>query len=389
MDMQYYSSKIINKQQLIVNYNMLKRVSNKDICAVVKANAYGHGMNQICKILQDKCNFFAVHNLSEAIELRKINNNATILILGYCNNYYLAQKHNISVSIDAFDQIKKIICLDKSIKVHLKINTGMNRFGLKSFKEFLKILKYINAKKNIIIEGIYTHCFDTKDTNITNKQLLKFKKYVMFIKKHYPFCIVHIGGSGMILYKNPEFIDFIRVGIGLYGYLNNLTKPIMQIKSKIIKINTVRKNDFIGYDSYFKAKHKMKIGVVPFGYADGMIRQFQNKMEVYLNNESVKIVGKICMDVFMIDITDKKASLNDEIIIFNNADYWANNSGLSQYEILTGLNKSRCNTFIKHWWIIIILIFKNKDNKNHEYINKRIYINKWKQLKFIKSRLKS
>ncbi len=344
--MKYYSTKIINKKQLLFNYNILKRSANKGICAVVKANAYGHGVKEVCDILKYDCNFFAVHNLMEALQLRKINKTAKILILGYCIDYSIAQKFNISVSIDDIKQLEEISLINKEIKIHLKINTGMNRFGIKKYKEFNAILNYISLHKNIIIEGIYTHCFDTKNEKITKKQLEMFKKYVKTLKKNNN-CIAHIGGSGIIRYKNLDYIDYIRVGIALFGYSCDLTKPVMRIESKIIKIYTVNKNEYIGYDSYYKTKNKMKVAIVPFGYADGMIRQFQDNMKVYINGKIAKVVGKICMDVFIIDVSNINICVNDDVIVFKDASYWAQNSGLSEYEILTGLNRSRTNLVVE------------------------------------------
>ena len=121
----------------------------------------------------------------------------------------------------------------------------------------------------------------------------------------------------------------------------------MRIESKIIKIYTVNKNEYIGYDSYYKTKNKMKVAIVPFGYADGMVRQFQDNMKVYINGKIVKVVGKICMDVFIIDVSNINICVNDDVIVFKDASYWAQNSGLSEYEILTGLNRSRTNLVVE------------------------------------------
>ena len=339
----YYSNKIINKKQLLQNFNILKSKSNKNICAVLKANAYGHDAKQICKILKSHCKFYAVHNLHEAIELRKIDKEAIVLVLGYCIDYELACKYDISVTIDNIEQLKTIIEMNKYIKIHIKINTGMNRFGVNSVKEFVDLINLISLHNNIKIEGVYTHCFNSVNKKITLRQIKAFKKFVNILKTKEKSFIAHIGGSGMVLYDNINFIDYIRVGIGLFGYLSNLTKPIMRIESKIIKTFFVNKNQYVGYDCFFKAKRKTKVAIVPLGYADGVIRQFQDNMHVYLKNCPVKIIGKICMDVLMIDITDINASIYDKVVVFNDANYWAVRSGLSVYEILTGLNKSRTN----------------------------------------------
>ena len=344
--MKYFSDKIIDSKKLLSNYSKLKNFSNKKICAVVKANAYGHGAKDVCKILSPVCDFFAVHNIVEAVALRKVNTFAKILILGYCEDYQTASKYDISVTIDNIEQFKMIANLNIKIKIHLKINTGMNRFGFKNYKTFLNVLNFANKHKTITIEGIYTHCFNTLNKKITLQQIVKFKRYLRHLNfENKP--LIHIGGSRMINYANLDFVDYIRCGIGIFGYCCNMTEPIMKIKSKIIKIVNVKRGEYVGYDCFYKAKKNMRVAIVPLGYADGLIRSFQQDMIVKINDKFAKVVGKICMDVFMIDVSQINVKLNDESTVFWDAKYWSKKSGLSEYEILTGLNNARTNLIVE------------------------------------------
>ena len=343
--MKYFSIKIIDKNQLLNNFQNLKQFSNKKICAVVKANAYGHNAISVCKILSECCDFFAVQNINEALDIRKVNKKAKILVLGYCIDYKKAIKNNIDVTVDCVEELNKIIKLKSKINIHLKINTGMNRLGIKSIDLLKDIIFLIKNNKNVNFEGVYTHFFNSSDKKITEKQIKIFKKYLKEINKEYT-PLVHIGGSGMINYKNLDFVDYIRCGLALYGYGCDITKPVMKIKSKLIKITKVRKGEYVGYDGFYRCEKDIVIGLIPIGYADGIIRQFQQNMNVFFNGQNIKVVGKICMDMLMIDITNIKININDYVEVFNDAKYWAKNSRLSEYEILTGLNNARTDLLI-------------------------------------------
>ena len=315
--MKYFSNKIIFKQNLIDNYLYLKQKSNKNICAVVKANAYGHNAKTVVKILGKYCNFFAVQNLYEAIDLRKINKSSIILILGHCINYELASEYNISVMVESEKQLKEILQKNIAINIHIKINTGMNRFGLKD---------------------------KTDDKNITNKQIEIFKGYVDLIDKKFS-PIVHIGGSNMTNY-NVQFASFVRCGISLYGYGDDNLKPVMKIESKIIKILDIKTGENVGYQNGFIANKNMKIALIPLGYADGIPRSLSNNFQVEIYNKKISSIGYVCMDLFMIDVSNVLANVGDFVTVFYNANYWSKITKVTNYEILTGLNNSRTNLLI-------------------------------------------
>ena len=339
--MKYFSTKYIDAKNLIYNYKLLCQKSGHNVIAVVKANAYGHGAENIVNILSPYCNFFATENLQEAVDLRKINKKIKLIVLGYCIDFQKAKDENICVTCDSLSQLKEIAKINGKIKIHLKINTGMNRLGIKTKHQFIKILKFIKKNPKIILDGIFTHCFESSNKEITNIQIEIFKKYLKLLKKfNFKNYIVHIGGSGLIDY-NLDFVDFVRCGIALYGYLENGVKKVQKIKSQVIKITGVKKGEFVGYGET-KIRSNKKIAVIPLGYADGLPRNFEN-LYVLFGKQKLNVIGKICMDMFMVDVTHTKVSVGDMVTVFYDAGLWAKGTFDTEYDVLTRLNNARTN----------------------------------------------
>lgn len=340
--------KIISKKQLLKNLEEIKKLANgKKICVMIKANAYGHGLSEIAGMLRGRVDFFGVANVNEALEARKVCKSSKILIVGKTFDFETCEKNNISFVIESFSQFSKLVeyVKDKNVKncinIHIKMNSGMNRLGINSVKEFKEIYK-LCEKFGICVEGILTH-FATADcdSNFYEKQKTFFKKFLNEIPKR-EMPIVHVGGSATLLQNNDFDFDMIRVGIAIYGYLKKCNvKGILQIKSHLIKVFEVRKGDRIGYANGFVAKEDMKIGIVPLGYADGISRNLSNKAEVVVNGKKCKIVGYVCMDMFFVDLSGKEAKEGDEVIVFNDAKKYARILGISPYEVLTRFSLTR------------------------------------------------
>ena len=330
-----YSTVEFSRQSLIHN---LKLLPTHNICAMVKANAYGLGVDWVCQTLKNKVRFFGVATLAEALEIRRFDTETPVLIVGHCQSFYVASTHNISVTIESVAQLEKalIFCKNKPLKIHLKIDTGMNRFGIKSKKILKKIIKIIKNNKNLIFEGIFTHFYFTENQEITIKQLNKFNEFLKCIPcDEIPIC--HIGGTGVLNSLPSHLIKnfMVRVGIGLYE------KEVVKIKSKLIKVFEINRGEWLGYSGGFKAKRKTKVGIVPLGYADGVNRALSNSGYVQVQGQSVKIIGNVCMDVFFVDLTHNSAKEGAEVLVFDNAGEWAKLCGTISYEILTSLNFSR------------------------------------------------
>lgn len=344
-----FSKIIIKEKNLSDNLNYIKSLNKSaKICAVVKANAYGHGIKEIVSLLKNKVYSFGVANIEEALAVRSQDKDTMVIIFGECEDVESALLNDISLSIISIKSLKNIIKIAKKLKIlpklHLNINSGMNRYGIQTKADFYKVLDLLQ-KNNFKLEGIFTHLSSlTTDSNYTNKQVEIFKNFVSLLPCDFN-PIVHIGG-GKSMHEISGF-DMYRVGLYLYGYGDENLKPVMEVKSKIIHTLNVKKGAKIGYMSAFSAAKDMKIGVIPIGYFDGLKRSLSNKLEIYAKNKKLKNVGNICMDCFMVDLTDTNIELNDEVTVMKNASEIAKIANTSEYEILTNFNSFRGKRIIK------------------------------------------
>lgn len=336
----------ISKKQLLKNLEEIKiKSGGKKICAMVKANAYGLGINQICSILNGKVEFFGVANINEALEVRKLCPTSKILIVGKTNAFELCQKFNISFVIDDVAQLLRLVKFVKQapgsncINIHIKINSGMNRLGVKSEKELKEIFK-ICEKYSINVEGISTH-FATADCDekFFEKQKRKFENALRLVPKRIN-PIVHVGGSAAA--AKVCGANMLRVGIGLYGFMDGANvKSVVKLKSKIIKIFDVEKGERVGYANAFIAKQPTKVAILPIGYADGVSRNLSGKIDVVVCGKKRKTIGKICMDMMFVDVTGLNVLEGQEVVVLYDVKKWAQILNTTCYEILTNLNLVR------------------------------------------------
>jgi len=298
-----------------IKYNIKKVIELKKeykyYFGVVKADCYGHGNEVVKTIIESGCNYLVDSLLNENLEIIK-KYDIPILCLGIINQKYLdiCLKNNITITIPSFNYLKNINNLD-NLKVHVKIDTGMNRLGIKSNDELKEVLKLID-EKNMYLEGIYTHLYKTNDEKITKKQFLKFEEIIKDINAP----IIHISASeGTIKYEKKEKVNGCRLGICMYGLDDTLLKykDTFKLYSEIIDIKEVKKNETIGYNATYKASKDMKIGIVSIGYGDGVLRKYKGN-KVYINDKPYLIVGNICMDMLMVKIDDK-VKINDKVLI--------------------------------------------------------------------------
>lgn len=319
---------------------------------MVKANGYGLGFETICKTLLGKAKFFGVANLQEALQIRKFDNITPVLVVGIVEDFLTALKYNISITIDNENQINNLIKtfqnkkLSQKIKIHIKINSGMNRLGINNKKTLKNIIKIIKKYNFIEFEGIFTH-FATADCDelFFNKQLKIFNEYIKLIPPIFN-PIKHIGGSAVLQNINiEEYQDFMfRIGIDLYLNPN----PVIKITSKIIKILKLNKGDRVGYSNSYICNKSTKIAVIPLGYADGINRKLGNYGYVKIKNRICKIVGNVCMDMFFVDITNTDFEIGDNVLVFENANVWSKICETIPYEILTSFRYNRMNYIIEN-----------------------------------------
>ncbi|MDD4376714.1 MAG: alanine racemase [Eubacteriales bacterium] len=347
----------IDLEQIVKNYWCYKNsVKAKEIMAVIKADAYGHGDIEIARILQKECvRLFVVSNIEEAAGLRKAGITGEILILGYtpaeCSDQLV--QYNLTQAI--LDENYAEIMADKGIKAQFAIDTGMNRIGLDADQPLYceKIFKkYYNR---FIMNGIFTHlCVADIDTNESNNftttQIQKFyevSKRVSDLNMPYVHCMNSAGG---LLHGTSEGIgEIVRLGILLYGlkpdYKNSIPeeiKPALTWKSVVSMVKSVHPGESIGYGRTFIAEREMKVATIPTGYADGYRRELSNKGKVEINGMIASIVGRICMDQIMVDVSEIEVHPGDEVFLIGNhysADDLAQDVETIGYEIVCGISK--------------------------------------------------
>lgn len=309
----------INITKLFQNYNYIKSITKADIRAVVKANAYGHGVQKIVYFLNKAgIKKYAVAFIEEAIEINKIIKNSEILIFNYCDPYYLKMLCEKNIYIENFiftiysvEQLKKYIeVLEKKIKkikFEIKINTGMNRLGI-SKSDDIEFINYFFDKNNELLKGVYSHFYDSNNKEITDCQFENF----LNVCKNLNFDIPkkHIANSAGFFLSEKYHLDEVRIGMALYGLqpLKNKKieslKQILSWKSIISNIMHINKGENIGYGSKYKALEDKKIGIIPIGYSDGYNYYFENNAYVVIKNKKCKIIGEISMEQIIADITE-------------------------------------------------------------------------------------
>ena len=354
----YRTEAIIDSNNLIHNLNYIKNQLNDNvsIMPVVKANAYGHGDVEICKILsKNKIDGFCVALIDEVIHLRKNNINDKILHLGCFEHTFhkIMLDKNLILTLNTIDDVIFLEELGKKynhkFNVHIKIDTGMIRLGF--LKEEIQNLSDILIKSdNIVIDGIYTQLSSADESNQihTDKQRELFIKIVSFLEnKIGKIEYKHITPSAGLLKDKKNHFDLVRPGISIYGICNvsekhNL-KPVMKVFAPVLIIKNIDSGSTIGYNRTFNVEKKIKIAILQTGYADVVPLNFSNKGYVEYNNFKLNILGKVSMDLLCIDVTNININIGDKVTIFGGdltrLEEMTNKSKSSSYSILTNITK--------------------------------------------------
>ncbi|KGO12570.1 alanine racemase [Clostridium botulinum] len=371
----------VNLDNLSYNMgNIKKKVNCKEIFAVVKANGYGHGALDIAStLLENGATRLSVACLSEAIELREGGITCPINILGITPPTLFEDIINYNIepvvfSYDYANQLSKAASLkNRIVKTHIAVDTGMGRLGFDPTVESLEEIKRIQNLSNIKIEGLCSH-FSSSDEKDKSYSEYQFKIFQNFRKKliqmNMKIPIHHMSNSAAIIDLPSTYLDAVRAGIILYGYYpsrevnkeNLHIKQVMTLKANIVHIKTIDSGKYVGYNRKFKTKRKSKIAILPLGYGDGYTRFLSNRGKVIINGQYAPIVGNICMDQCMIDVTDiKEVKVGDEVIIIgkdniNNLRYdaedIASKVGMTSGEIMSIISKRVPRVYIKNGNIV-------------------------------------
>ena len=370
------------------NIREIKRhIGDKKLCCVIKADGYGHGSVKLAQLYSKLgCDFFAVSNIDEAVEIRECGIEEPILILGFTPVNEVGRLHKYNIAQAVFDKgyaealSEKCVESGVTLDMHIKIDTGMSRLGFmcQSFPEDDKSIDEIEkvcALPSLNPCGIMAHFAVSdegeKGREYTTRQIEAFTHTVDALKaRGVEFEYIHHANSGGTeFYKNAHF-NMVRAGIILYGLEPNPEEksplnlqPVMTLKSSIASVKEIRKGTDISYGRTFTADKDMRVAVVTLGYADGYFRSISAQGFMSVHGKSAKILGRICMDQTIIDVTDiENVKIGDEVIVFSgtqksapSADDLARMSGTINYEIVCAVSKRVPREYMENGKIVDVM----------------------------------
>lgn len=348
------------KENILYFKSKIKKTTK--ILAMVKAQSYGVGLEELAGFLEAMgVHYLGVAYTSEGVALRKAGIKLPILVMNADHNSFMdCITYQLEPSIYSFKQldylIRTVIESDsESISVHIKVDTGMRRLGFES-SEIKTLIETYQAQPEIDIKGVYSHLADADNANdlsFTQNQIQKFDSICVYLESKLTNPLIrHISNSAGILSFPEAQFDMVRIGIGMYG-LSNVKKGLSSVirwKSVISQIKIISAGESIGYNRTFIANKNMQIGIIPVGYGDGYSRSLGNGVGwVYFNGEKCPTLGRVCMDMIMVDLTGRDAEEGDEVILFENNDQLidlANAMGTIPYEVLTSISQRIHRTYV-------------------------------------------
>jgi alanine racemase len=337
-----------------------KKVAPAKVMLIVKANAYGHGLVEVSKALATKTDYVGVAVLEEGILLRQLGITAPIIVLGgiWGDQIAVYLQHNLTLtasSVERLEQINDVAAkMGVKAKVHLKIDTGMERIGIHYYSAHL-LQKAALKCSHVEVEGIYSHFANADSHDLTHArlQLERFNDVLRFYEHHsLPMPMRHIANSAAVLQLPESYFDIVRPGITLYGVYPSPqvphtieVKPALAWKSRVVYFKVVKPGHPVSYGSTWQSDHEVRIVTVPVGYGDGFFRSMSNRAAVIIRGKRYPQVGTICMDQLMVNLEWDSAYNGDQVILLGETNgqritvedmaEWA---GTIPYEILTNIN---------------------------------------------------
>ena len=360
----------IDLDALTSNYEEIRRIVGPDVkvLGVVKADAYGHGSLECARTLCEAgVDMLAVAFIDEAIALRQGGITEQILLLGYTAKEHIPDliRWDVIPGVYQLDFAEALSdhCQEIGIchPIHIKIDTGMGRIGI-GWREAAKEIEVMNQLAGIELQGLFTHfsTADAADKTHTQEQIRRYQQVLLELaEKNIDIPIKHMANSAGIFDVEGVHFDMVRPGIILYGLYPSAEvdrskiglKPVMTLKSTIVHLKTLHPGETVSYGNRFVAKEDRIVGTLPIGYADGYTRMLNGRARVFISGQLVPVVGSICMDQCMIDLTEvEEVCLYDEVELFGNnisADVLADALGTINYEITCMVNKRVPRVFIK------------------------------------------
>lgn len=365
------------------NVNRIKQCKSKNamLMGVVKAGAYGHGADVLAHELETMgFDWFAVATADEGIELRNSGVEKPILVLGYCDDLQYPEliEWEITPTIYSYEMAEALNqaakAAGKVVNIHIKIDTGMGRIGFLVEDQTIETIRLINAMENIHIQGLFTHfaCADMLDKKHVEQQIDKFHWIIEKLDKvGVSVEICHCSNSASIMELPSEHMNMVRAGIILYGLYpsdevdkNSLDlRPVMSLYSHVVHLKEVAEGVSIGYGATYITKRVTRVATIPVGYADGYPRSLSNKASVLIRGKRAPIIGRICMDQFMVDVTDiEDVAMGDVVTLVGNdgdeiisVEEVAEMAGSFNYEFICGVSWRVPRVYCKNGSVIRIV----------------------------------
>ena len=362
MSDKFYRSTYLNVDlsAILNNYNTVRTLhSDKTVIPVVKANSYGLGSVKIAQhLMKNGADFFAVATLDEAIELRMHGINAQILILGVIplEDINKAIQHRVALTVPSLQWLQHAIELisddnEKNLWLHVKLDTGMGRLGIKSLEEYKEVIDLIQSHPHLVFEGVYTHFANADEPGDSmDQQQEQFETLVTQAEKPK---FIHSQNSAGSLLRNFELCNAVRLGISLYGYypsayvkekVETELQPSAQLLTQVVQTKYLKVGESVSYGSTFTATEDIKIAILPIGYADGYLRSMQGAF-VNVKGHQCEVIGRVCMDQMIIKVPDDVKE-GDSVTLLDNAydspqsaETLAQKQDTISYEVLCNLGR--------------------------------------------------
>jgi len=355
----------VNLPQLRKNVEAIRtHVAPAKVMPMIKANAYGHGVDGVAPFLEPYADYFGVAILEEGIHLRELEIKKPILVAGGVlpEQVALFAEYDLTLtgsSVELLDVAEEVSrSSGKRIKTHLKIDTGMERVGVHEYEAEPFIVHSLKLK-HVEVEGIYTHLANSEDADLVHArlQLERFQEVLQIYEKrgepHPP--LRHMANSAAILQFPESHFDMVRPGLMIYGvYPSGVTQsveiaPALTWRSRVAYSKITKPGRPISYGSLWQAEAETRIVTVPCGYADGYFRRMTNRAHVIVNQKKYPQVGRICMDQFMVNVGDDEAQVGDEVVLLGagiSAHDLAEWMGTNEYEVLTSISARVPRVFV-------------------------------------------
>ncbi len=350
----------VNLDAILANYQIFDKLhQNKTVISVIKANSYGLGSIKVAQhLMKHGATFFAVATLDEAIELRMHGIDAKILILGVIptEDITKAIQHRVALTVPSKAWLKEAVKRipadnDKKLWLHVKLDTGMGRIGMKDVKEYEEVVDIIQKRKDLVFEGVFTHFASADEPGDSmNEQYCLFKEKVNQVDKP---TYIHAQNSAASLLMDGQFCNAIRLGISLYGYYPSQfvrenvkvhLRPSAQLVSQTVQVKTLQPGETVSYGRIYTAKDEMNIAILPIGYADGYLRAMQGAY-VNVNGKQCEVIGRICMDQMIVKVPSDVMTGEKVILMDNHVDSpqaveaLADKQDTISYEVLCNLSR--------------------------------------------------